>query len=217
MQGAQEFVVPSRKAGHFYSLVQSPQQFKQMLMVGAIDRYFQVARCYRDETTRPDRQPEFTQLDIELSFTDRAKIISLVEAILVNCWPKSNGTLNVPFPKITYDEAMEKYGSDKPDLRFEMPLTNVSSLLKLNEKLSDEHKNFGAYAIVLKHPQSKVPSAVKNSLKKLAKGLKAKIVVSKVTTVSGGNVFNSHLKLYLIHLAENHHGMGEWTIEYATF
>lgn len=100
--------MPTRRAGKFYSLVQSPQQFKQMLMVGAIDRYFQVARCYRDEATRPDRQPEFTQLDIELSFTDRESIMSLVEAILVHCWPESNGTLSTPFQKMSYDEAMEK-------------------------------------------------------------------------------------------------------------
>lgn len=129
--GAQEFVVPSRKAGHFYSLVQSPQQFKQMLMVGAIDRYFQVARCYRDEATRPDRQPEFTQLDIELSFTDRESIMQLVEAILVNSWPVSNGALSTPFQRITYDDAMETYGSDKPDIRFDLKVCLIIILFSI--------------------------------------------------------------------------------------
>lgn len=112
-------MVPTRKAGHFYSLVQSPQQFKQMLMAGAIDRYFQIARCYRDETTRPDRQPEFTQLDIELSFTTRESIIEMIEQMLVACWPPHKPPISVPFSRMTYDEAISKYGCDKPDTRFE--------------------------------------------------------------------------------------------------
>lgn len=178
--GAQEFVVPSRKAGKFYSLVQSPQQFKQMLMVGAIDRYFQIARCYRDEATRPDRQPEFTQLDIELSFTDRESIMSLVEAILVNCWPESNGSLSTPFQKMSYDEAMEKYGSDKPDLRFDMQLQNVTNLVALNEEIVKATPGFAAYALVLKHPQSNVKNHLKKELKELEKDLRAHVVVSKV-------------------------------------
>lgn len=178
--GAQEFVVPSRTAGKFYSLVQSPQQFKQMLMVGAIDRYFQIARCYRDEATRPDRQPEFTQLDIELSFTDRESIMSMVEAILVNCWPESNGTLSTPFQKMTFDEAMEKYGTDKPDLRFDMQLQNVTNLVALNEAMVEATPNLAAYALVLKHPQSNVRNQLKKELKDLEKDLKAHIVVSKI-------------------------------------
>lgn len=87
-QGAQEFIVPTRFPGQFYSLVQSPQQFKQMLMAGAIDRYFQIARCYRDESARSDRQPEFTQLDIELSFTCLDRVIKLVEELLGYAWPE---------------------------------------------------------------------------------------------------------------------------------
>lgn len=118
--GAQEFVVPTRKAGHFYSLVQSPQQFKQMLMAGAIDRYFQVARCYRDEATRPDRQPEFTQLDIELSFTSRDDIMQLIEETLRYSWPKEYPKLQTPFKRLTYNESMEKYGTDKPDIRYSL-------------------------------------------------------------------------------------------------
>lgn len=178
--GAQEFVVPSRKAGKFYSLVQSPQQFKQMLMVGAIDRYFQIARCYRDEATRPDRQPEFTQLDIELSFTDRESIMSMIEAVLVNCWPESNGTLSTPFQKMTFDEAMEKYGSDKPDLRFDMQLQNVTNLVALNEEMVQATPGFAAYALVLKHPQSNIKNQLKKELKELEKDLSAHLVISKI-------------------------------------
>jgi aspartyl-tRNA synthetase len=178
--GAQEFVVPTRKPGKFYSLVQSPQQFKQMLMVGAIDRYFQIARCYRDEATRPDRQPEFTQLDIELSFTDREKIMELVESILIYCWPESNGTLSTPFQKMTYDVAMEKYGTDKPDLRFDMQLQNVTSLISLNEELSKANPDLAAYALVFKNPQSNVKNNLKKDLKELDKDLNANLVVSKL-------------------------------------
>lgn len=179
--GAQEFVVPSRKAGKFYSLVQSPQQFKQMLMVGAIDRYFQIARCYRDEATRPDRQPEFTQLDIEMSFTNRESIMSLVEGILVHCWPESNGTLSTPFQKMSYDEVMEKYGSDKPDLRFDMQIQNVTNLVALNEDLAKSITRFSAYAIVLKHPQSNIRNQMKKELKNLEKDFEANLVVSKIS------------------------------------
>lgn len=178
--GAQEFVVPSRKPGKFYSLVQSPQQFKQMLMVGGIDRYFQIARCYRDEATRPDRQPEFTQLDIELSFTDRENIMTMVEGILVNCWPESNGTLSTPFHKMTYDEVMEKYGTDKPDLRFEMQLQNVTNLVALNEEIMKSTPGLAAYALVLKHPQSNVNNKLKKDLKDLERDLKAHLVLSKI-------------------------------------
>ncbi|XP_070497044.1 aspartate--tRNA ligase, mitochondrial isoform X2 [Chironomus tepperi] len=178
--GAQEFVVPTRKAGKFYSLVQSPQQFKQLLMVGAIDRYFQIARCYRDESTRPDRQPEFTQLDIELSFTDQSQIMSMIEAVLVNCWPESNGTLSVPFRKMTYDEAMERYGTDKPDLRFDMQLQNVTNLVSLNEDITQSTPNMGSYAIVLKHPQSNIKNSLKKELKDIEKESNSHLIVSKI-------------------------------------
>lgn len=115
--GAQEFVVPTQKAGQFYSLVQSPQQFKQMLMSGAIDRYFQIARCYRDETTTPNRQPEFTQLDVELSFTKSSDVMQLIENVLMFSWPEELKTFSAPFPRMNFNDAMERYGSDKPDTR----------------------------------------------------------------------------------------------------
>ncbi|MED6280416.1 aspartyl-tRNA synthetase 2, mitochondrial [Characodon lateralis] len=124
--GAKEFVVPSREPGLFYSLPQSPQQFKQLLMVAGVDRYFQVARCYRDEGSKPDRQPEFTQVDIEMSFVDQAGIMSLVEGLLQYSWPADKGSLKVPFQTMTYKEAMRDYGVDKPDTRFGMKLMDVS-------------------------------------------------------------------------------------------
>ncbi|XP_046804935.1 aspartate--tRNA ligase, mitochondrial [Lucilia cuprina] len=148
--GAQEFVVPTRKPGHFYSLVQSPQQFKQMLMAGAIDRYFQVARCYRDEATRPDRQPEFTQLDIELSFTSRDDIMQLIEETLRYSWPKEYTKIQTPFKRMTYNEAMEKFGTDKPDTRFSLALTNVTEIIKKNETFVEKFKDLGAYALIVR-------------------------------------------------------------------
>lgn len=142
-------MVPTREPGKFYSLVQSPQQFKQLLMVGGIDRYFQIARCYRDEGARSDRQPEFTQvnllvifylflliyyqifiqinfqLDIEMSFVDRQGIISLVEDLLCHCWPKDFAELIPPFRHFTYEQVMEIFGTDQPDLRLPYRIFNV--------------------------------------------------------------------------------------------
>lgn len=179
--GAQEFVVPSRKPGHFYSLVQSPQQLKQMLMVGAIDRYFQIARCYRDEATRPDRQPEFTQLDVELSFSDREKIMELIENVLVHCWPDFCGVLNTPFPRLTYNEAMSEYGTDKPDIRFAMKLTDITSAIETNESLKEGYKNFGACAILIKTPHGSLPNQLKDNLNNFAKQHpKTKFVTSRI-------------------------------------
>nr|DBA17975.1 TPA: hypothetical protein GDO54_016277 [Pyxicephalus adspersus] len=131
--GAKEFLVPTQERGKFYSLPQSPQQFKQLLMVGGVDRYFQIARCYRDEGTRPDRQPEFTQVDIEMSFVDQLGIQQLVEGLLRYSWPEEKGTLPDPFPIMTYAEAMNSYGVDKPDTRFEMKITDVTAQLRTTQ------------------------------------------------------------------------------------
>ncbi|KAM7401335.1 hypothetical protein PAMA_005501 [Pampus argenteus] len=131
--GAKEFVVPSREPGQFYSLPQSPQQFKQLLMVAGIDRYFQMARCYRDEGSKPDRQPEFTQVDIEMSFVDQAGIMSLVEGLLQFSWPAEKGPVKVPFQTMTYEEAMRDYGVDKPDTRFSMKLIDLSEVFSSTE------------------------------------------------------------------------------------
>uniref|UniRef100_A0A8C6VFK5 Aspartyl-tRNA synthetase 2, mitochondrial n=1 Tax=Naja naja TaxID=35670 RepID=A0A8C6VFK5_NAJNA len=151
--GAKEFVVPSREAGKFYSLPQSPQQFKQLLMVGGLDRYFQVARCYRDEGSKPDRQPEFTQIDIEMSFVDQDGILALIEGMLQYSWPKEKGLIKIPFPSITYDEALSTYGTDKPDTRFGMKIIDVSHILRnvdvafLQNSLSEPHGTVKAICI----------------------------------------------------------------------
>uniref|UniRef100_A0A8B9UQK5 Aminoacyl-transfer RNA synthetases class-II family profile domain-containing protein n=1 Tax=Anas zonorhyncha TaxID=75864 RepID=A0A8B9UQK5_9AVES len=131
--GAKEFLVPSREVGKFYSLPQSPQQFKQLLMVGGVDRYFQVARCYRDEGSRPDRQPEFTQIDIEMSFVDQAGIQRLIEGLLQYSWPQERGAVTTPFPSMTYEEALAGYGTDKPDTRFGMKIVDISDILRRSD------------------------------------------------------------------------------------
>ncbi|PIO38255.1 hypothetical protein AB205_0133990, partial [Aquarana catesbeiana] len=129
-RGAKEFVVPTQERGKFYSLPQSPQQFKQLLMVGGLDRYFQIARCYRDEGSRPDRQPEFTQVDIEMSFVDQLGIRRLVEGLLRYSWPEEKGPLPESFPIMTYAEAMSSYGVDKPDTRFDMKITDITAQMR---------------------------------------------------------------------------------------
>uniref|UniRef100_UPI00358E8706 aspartate--tRNA ligase, mitochondrial isoform X2 n=1 Tax=Myxine glutinosa TaxID=7769 RepID=UPI00358E8706 len=136
--GAKEFVVPSREPGKFFSLPQSPQQFKQLLMVGGLDRYFQIARCYRDEGSKPDRQPEFSQVDIELSFTSQQAVRDLVEELLCRSWPCDLPPLAQPFCTLTYDQALNLYGTDKPDTRFGMQLVDVTDEVG-NTLLMSEH------------------------------------------------------------------------------
>ncbi|MCQ2055888.1 MAG: aspartate--tRNA ligase [archaeon] len=131
-EGARDYIVPSRiNSGKFYALPQSPQLYKQMLMIAGLDRYYQIAKCFRDEDSRKDRQPEFTQLDIEMSFVDESDIQSYVENMLAYVWKGLyNRDLQTPFPRISYIEAMEKYGSDKPDLRYELQLENLTNIFK---------------------------------------------------------------------------------------
>lgn len=133
-EGARDYLVPSRiSKGQFYALPQSPQLYKQLLMVGGMDRYFQIARCFRDEDLRADRQPEFSQIDIEMSFVDEEDIWSMTEGLMKEIFKDIKGIELPEFKRIPYDTCMEKYGSDKPDLRFDMPLYNVSEVFSNTE------------------------------------------------------------------------------------
>jgi len=131
-EGAREFLVPSRtNPGEFYALTQSPQQYKQMLMVAGVERYYQMARCYRDEDLRADRQPEFTQVDLEMSFIDREDMYKLIEGILKRTWKETLGVdIPTPFPRMSYQEAMDRFGIDKPDTRFAMEIQDLTALFK---------------------------------------------------------------------------------------
>ncbi|MBM7716512.1 aspartyl-tRNA synthetase [Bacillus thermophilus] len=139
-EGARDYLVPSRvHPGEFYALPQSPQIFKQLLMVSGFDKYYQIARCFRDEDLRADRQPEFTQVDIETSFKDQHEIMAMVEKMMVQVMKKAKGIdVSTPFPTISYNDAMARFGSDKPDTRFDMELTDVSEIVK--------HSDFKVFA-----------------------------------------------------------------------
>ena len=145
-EGARDYLVPSRLyPGEFYALPQSPQQLKQLLMVAGMDRYFQIARCFRDEDQRADRQPEFTQLDLEMSFVAEEDVMSLIEGLLVFLIEKttSKHIKELPFPRITYKDALDRYGTDHPDLRFDLPLVEISDLASRG--------NFAVFQNVLAH------------------------------------------------------------------
>ncbi|RZA14792.1 MAG: aspartate--tRNA ligase, partial [Proteobacteria bacterium] len=130
-EGAREFLVPSRiHAGKFYALPQSPQLFKQVLMIAGFDRYYQVVKCFRDEDLRADRQPEFSQIDLEMSFVDRDQVMGTMEKIIARAWEKVSGTkVPLPLPRMAYDDSMEFYGNDKPDTRFDLKISNLSEIL----------------------------------------------------------------------------------------
>jgi len=140
-EGARDYLVPSRiYPGKFYALPQSPQQLKQLLMVAGVEKYYQIARCFRDEDTRADRQPEFTQLDIEMSFAEEEDIINLIEELFTSLMEKIKPDIKLvkPFPRLTYEEAMKRYGTDKPDLRFGMKIGDLSDIVA--------HCDFGIFS-----------------------------------------------------------------------
>ncbi|XP_046448820.1 aspartate--tRNA ligase, mitochondrial-like [Daphnia pulex] len=196
--GAQEFVVPTRTSGKFYSLVQSPQQFKQLLMIGGFDRYFQIARCYRDEGTKPNRQPEFTQVDIEMSFTTKENIQRLIEGLLNHVWPEDMGRIPIPFPEMTYKDAMKNYGVDKPDTRFDVLLQDVTELAKASEISrifgTSEIVDFAAIALVFKDSAALISKSAEQSFLESAKMTTGKTNLSFVLNrIQDGNKWKSSL------------------------
>jgi aspartyl-tRNA synthetase len=153
-EGARDYLVPSRlHRGRFYALPQSPQMYKQLLMAAGVDRYFQIARCFRDEDQRADRQPEFTQLDLEMSFADEEDVFDVTEGVFAASFKEGIGVeLETPWPRLTWREAMSRYGRDKPDTRFGLEFADVTELLKNSKFLEPAHKYREAAAFALRVP-----------------------------------------------------------------
>ncbi|ACH94684.1 aspartate--tRNA ligase [Borrelia recurrentis] len=178
-EGARDFLVPSRiHKGHFYALPQSPQIYKQLAMIAGLDKYFQIARCYRDEDSRGDRQPEFTQLDLEMSFIKKENIFKLIENLIFTIFKNSlNITLPKKFKKITYKDAMNIYGSDKPDTRYELLIQDMSKALKQSpfDVFKDTLQNKGTIkALIIKNQAHNFSRSKINSLEEHAKLYKAR-------------------------------------------
>lgn len=148
-EGARDYLVPSRvNEHHFYALPQSPQIYKQLLMVGGLEKYFQIAKCFRDEDLRKDRQPEFTQIDLEMSFVNAEDVMNTTEQLISNIFKATKDiNLSIPFQKMTYNEAIEVYGSDKPDLRFGMPIHDITNIFKSNDQAIFVDKSINALVL----------------------------------------------------------------------
>ena len=188
-EGARDYLVPSRiSKGQFYALPQSPQLYKQLLMVGGMDRYFQIARCFRDEDLRADRQPEFSQIDIEMSFVDEEDIWSMTEGLMKEIFKDIKGIDLPEFKRIPYDTCMEKYGSDKPDLRFDMPLYNVSEVFANTEfKVFENCLNEGGiiHAMNVKNGADKFSRKQLDKLQDYVKVYGAKALANLKLTAEG--------------------------------
>lgn len=179
-EGARDYLVPSRvHKEQFYALPQSPQIFKQLLMVGGFDRYYQIAKCFRDEDLRADRQPEFTQIDVEMSFCTQLQVMQIAESLILTIFKEMGRQIDYKIPVITYYEAMEKYGSDKPDLRFDIPLVEVSDLFvessnDIFKRIAlDSHSN-RFKALCVKGGDNFFSRKMLNELEKFVRGFGAK-------------------------------------------
>ncbi len=190
-EGARDYLVPSRLyPGQFYALPQSPQQLKQLLMVAGMDRYFQIARCFRDEDLRGDRQPEFTQLDLEMSFVQRDDVLALVEELYTEMIPAvapHKKLLSSPWPKLSYREAMERYGTDKPDLRFGMELIDVSDIFAKSEfrVFQSAIESGGVIKCIVAPGCADLSRKEVDALAELAKALGAKGLATLAVTAEG--------------------------------
>lgn len=178
-EGARDYIVPSRiHNGKFYALPQSPQMYKQLLMISGFDRYIQLARCFRDEDLRADRQPEFTQIDLEMSFVDTDDILECLEGFIKRLYKEIlNVDIETPLPRLTYDEAMNRYGSDKPDTRFEMEITDISETVKGSDFVvfKSALENGGSVrGIVAKNGAEKLSRKEMDKLTEFVKGIGAK-------------------------------------------
>lgn len=172
-EGARDYLVPSRiHNGTFYALPQSPQIFKQLLMVAGLERYYQIAKCFRDEDLRADRQPEFTQIDIEMSFVDLETLYTTLEGMFKKIWKDIKGIDNLEFPRMTWKEVMDKYGSDKPDLRYDMSLIDISEVFKNSQ--FEFLKGKVVKAVVAKNAANSYTRKEVEQLVELAKLFKAK-------------------------------------------
>lgn len=197
-EGSRDFIVPARLApGSFYALPQSPQIFKQILMVSGLDKYFQIVRCFRDEDPRADRQAEFTQLDVEMSFIDRADVIAIIEGLVRKIWKEALGVEVAQIPHMPYDEAMNRFGSDRPDLRYGMELHDVTDIAHTTE--FGVFKNAPLVKCIVVPGGSKLTRKETDALAEWSKGFGAKgVAVTKVT--AGG--FDTGVAKFIAPVAE---------------